>query len=56
MAKKDNKWIQDAIKRPGDLTRKAKAAGMTIKQYCAQSNLSARSRQQCNLFKTLQGF
>ena len=50
------KWIQDAIKRPGDLTRKAKAAGMSIAQYCSQSNLSPRSKQQCNLYKTLQKF
>jgi len=55
MAKKQN-WIADAIKRPGDLTRKAKASGMTIAQYCAQPNLSARSKQQCNLAKTLRSF
>lgn len=27
------KWIQKAIKRPGALTKKAKAAGMTTKQF-----------------------
>ena len=55
MADKKN-WIADAIKRPGDLTRKAKAAGMTISAYCAQPNLSARSKRQCNLAKTLKSF
>lgn len=54
MAKK--KWIKGAIKRPGALTRKAKAAGMTIVQYCAQKNLSKRSKQQCRLAKTLKSF
>ena len=53
MAKK--KFIQEAIKRPGALTKKAKAAGMTINAYCAQSNLSTQSKQQCNLAKTLKG-
>jgi hypothetical protein len=47
----DKKFIQKAIKRPGDLTRKAKAAGMTIAQYCAQSNLSPLSQDQCNFWK-----
>lgn len=51
MAKK--KWIKGAIKRPGALTKKAKAKGMTIAQYCAQSGLSTRSKRQCSLWKTL---
>jgi len=50
------KWIKGAIKRPGALTRKAKAKGMTIAQYCAQKNLSTRARRQCNLWKTLKKF
>lgn len=50
------KFIKKAIKRPGALTKKAKAAGMTITQFCAQSGLSKLSKQQCNLFKTLKGF
>jgi hypothetical protein len=54
MAKKD--WIQGAIKHPGALTRKAKARGMTIAQYCAQSNLSSSSKRQCALAKTLASF
>lgn len=55
MAKK-KKWIAKAIKRPGALTRKAKAKGMTIAQYCAQSGLSTRSKRQCNLWRTLKKF
>jgi hypothetical protein len=35
MAKK--KWIQSAIKRPGALTKKAKAAGKSISEYCGSS-------------------
>lgn len=27
------KWIQKAIKRPGALTRKAKAAGMGVQEF-----------------------
>jgi protein involved in polysaccharide export with SLBB domain len=54
MAKK--KWIAGAIKRPGALTRKAKAKGMTIEQYCAQEGLSTQSKRQCNLAKTLKSF
>lgn len=54
MAKK--KWIKKAIKRPGALTRKAKAVGMTITQYCAQTGLSKLSKQQCRLAKILRGF
>jgi len=50
------KWIKGAIKRPGALTKKAKAAGMTITQYCAQPNLSKRSKRQCQLAKTLRMF
>ena len=31
------KWIQKAIKKPGALTRQAKAAKMTVAQFCASS-------------------
>jgi hypothetical protein len=57
MAKKksDPKFIQKAIKHPGALTRKAKAAGKTISSYCAGGNLSAQSQRQCNFAKTLKG-
>lgn len=54
MAKK--KWIAKAIKRPGALTKKAKAKGMTIVQFCNQPNLSKRAKRQCNLAKTLRSF
>jgi protein involved in polysaccharide export with SLBB domain len=54
MAKK--KWISGAIKRPGALTKKAKAKNMTITQYCAQEGLSTRSKRQCALAKTLRKF
>lgn len=47
------KWIQGAIKRPGALTRKAKAAGKSISAYCAGGNLSTQSKRQCALAKTL---
>lgn len=55
MAKK-KKWIAKAIKRPGALTRKAKAKKMTITQYCAQTGLSTRSKRQCALARTLKKF
>jgi hypothetical protein len=49
-------WIKNAIKKPGALTASAKRAGMSISEYCAQSNLSTKSKQRCNLAKTLKGF
>jgi len=55
MASKKN-WIKGAIKRPGALTKKAKAAGKSISSYCSGKNLNTRSKQQCNLAKTLRGF
>jgi len=33
--KKKKKWIRGAIKHPGALTRKAKAAGMSVSAYIA---------------------
>lgn len=56
MAKKKKKWIAGAIKRPGALTRKAKAKDMSISEFCASGNLSTQSKQQCNLAKTLKKF
>ena len=50
---KGKKFIQKAIKRPGALTAKAKAAGKSIAAYCAQSNLSTLSKLQCNFAKVL---
>ncbi len=52
MAKKRKKrWIQNLKK--GTLTRKAKRAGMSISEYCAQKNLSTESKKQCAAAKTL---
>lgn len=55
MASKKN-WIKDAIKRPGALTKKAKASGKSISQYCSGGKLSTRTKRQCNLAKTLKSF
>lgn len=52
----EKKWIQKAIKRPGALTKKAKAAGKSISSYCAGGKLSTQTKRQCNLAKTLKGF
>lgn len=51
MAEK-KKWMQDAVKHPGSLTKAAKAAGKSIDQYCQSSNLSEHRKKQCNLAKT----
>jgi hypothetical protein len=48
-------WIAGAIKHPGALTKKAKAAGMSISSYC-HSPRSPTTAKQCNLAKTLAGF
>lgn len=57
MAKKKKKknWIQDAIKRPGALTKKAKASGKTVSQFIANPgpNPSTRTKKQIALAKTL---
>lgn len=50
--KSKKKWIPKNL-RKGALTRKAKAAGKSISQYCSQKNLSTRSKRQCNLARTL---
>lgn len=49
------KWIQGAIKHPGVLTRKAKAAGMTVGAYIAHppKGIKSTTRRQINLAKTL---
>jgi hypothetical protein len=53
MAKK--KWIQKAIKRPGALTAKAKAAGKSVSEYIANppKNISTTTKRQIALAKTL---
>jgi hypothetical protein len=55
MANKKN-WIQSAIKRPGALTKKAKAAGKSITEYCSGGKLTTQTKRQCNLAKTLKKF
>jgi len=48
------KWIAKAIKRPGALTRKAKAAGMTTKQYArAHKSSKGTTGRQSRLAITL---
>jgi len=49
------KFIQKAIKQPGALTKKAKAAGKTVSQYCAEAGprASTQTKRQCALAKTL---
>jgi len=49
------KWIQGAIKHPGALTRKAKAAGMTVSAYMAHppKGASSTTNRQISLAKTL---
>ena len=48
------KWIQAAIKRPGALTRKAKAAGMTVQAYARKMrHAGGRVGKQARLALTL---
>lgn len=49
------KWIQKAIKHPGALTRKAKAAGKSVKAYIDNppENISTETKKQIALAKTL---
>ena len=48
--KKDKKWIQSAIKRPGTFTAKAKKKGITTAQL--QANVE-KTRKQAQLRETL---
>lgn len=52
------KWIQDAIKHEGALTRKAKAAGMSVAEFMAHppNGISTQTRHEINLAKTLATF
>jgi len=52
------KWIAGAIKHPGALTKKAKALGESVAQFIAHppKNVSAQTKRQINLAKTLRGF
>jgi hypothetical protein len=50
------KWIQSAIKHPGALTAKAKAAGMSLAAFEAhppKGISSVATKRQINLAKTL---
>jgi len=53
-----DKWIQDAIKRPGAFTKKAEKRGMSTKEFAAQvtenpERYDERTVKQANLAKTL---
>lgn len=55
------KWIQGAIKRPGDFTRKAEAAGMSVPEYAMHvlekgSQATERTKRQAALAQTLRKF
>ena len=57
-AKKKDKWIQGAIKRPGAFTAKAKKAGKSVAGMAAavtknHSKYSKTTVRQANLAKTL---
>jgi len=56
MAKKN--FIQNAIKHPGALTAKAKAAHKTMAEYMASppKNASTQTKRQITLAKTLRSF
>jgi len=49
------KWIGGAIQHPGALTRKAKAAGMSVSAYVAHppERISSTTKREINLAKTL---
>ena len=53
-----DKWIQEAIKRPGAFTKKAEKRGMSTKEFAAQvssnpERYNERTVKQANLAKTL---
>ena len=53
-----DKWIQDAIKRPGAFTKKAEERGMSTKEFASQvtknpKEYDERTVKQANLAKTL---
>ena len=55
-----DKWIQDAIKRPGAFTKKAEERGMTTKEFAAQvtenpKDYSDKTVKRAQLAKTLAG-
>lgn len=53
-----DKWIQEAVKRPGAFTKKAEERGMSTKEFAAQvtsnpKEYDERTVRQANLAKTL---
>ncbi len=56
MAQLFGKPISKVIKHPGALTAQAKAAGMSLDSFCAQGNISGKTKKRCALRKTLMGF
>ena len=53
-----DKWIKDAIKRPGAFTKKAEERGMTATQFASKvtanpDEYDTRTVSQANLAKTL---
>ena len=53
-----DKWIKDAIKRPGAFTKKAEKRGMTASQFASKvtanpDKYDTRTVRQANLAKTL---
>ena len=53
-----DKWIKDAIKRPGAFTKKAEERGMTATQFASKvtanpDKYDTRTVRQANLAKTL---
>ena len=53
-----DKWIKDAIKRPGAFTKKAEERGMTATQFASKvtanpDEFDTRTVRQANLAKTL---
>jgi hypothetical protein len=49
-------WIRGAVKRPGALTRKAKAAGKTVAQFTANppKNASTLLKEEIGFAKRMQ--
>ena len=52
------KWIAGAIQHPGALTRKAKAAHMTVAAFEAHPprDTTTQTKREINLANTLKGF
>lgn len=50
------KFIAAAIKHPGALMKQAKAAGQTVRGFCAKKHDDPTTQRRCNLAKTLRGF